>query len=394
MAAHLTDQQIADYWKCDQTPGELLAIDDHILSCEDCRRRLDAGNAEDDPWANLARPPFADPSGNDHLNYGELTNWVDGRSSGEDRARAEVHLRACESCREEVQDLQRFQAQLSQDEKPEAAGNVVSMPRRWWKLAVPFAAVAACGVVGVVLWQARGPVADPVAQTSRRTEPALSVSLKDSGAVVGVTTGGEFVGPSDVTAEDGRSLAAVLSTGSVRVSSLPGALRTARGILLGDNKERESFALTAPVGVVVLEDRPVFRWRAVPGDVSYRVQVFDRDFRVVAEQGDIRVTTWTSAKKLERGRTYSWQVTAGKGETELRAPVPPAGEARFAVLDEKQAGRIEAARNGERRSHLLLGVLYAQAGLVPQARVELRKLEEENPDSTVVKKLLAGVGGI
>jgi Flp pilus assembly protein TadD len=74
--------------------------------------------------------------------------------------------------------------------------------------------------------------------------------------------------------------------------------------------------------------------------------------------------------------------------------VPPAGEARFAVLDEKQAGRIQAVRNGEHRSHLLLGVLYAQAGLVPEARVELRKLEVENPDSAVVKRLLAGVAGL
>jgi hypothetical protein len=164
--------------------------------------------------------------------------------------------------------------------------------------------------------------------------------------------------------------------------------------LLGANAEGESFVLTAPVGVVVLEDRPVFRWRAVPGDVSYRVQVFDRDFRVVVDQSDIRGTRWTSAKKLERGRNYSWQVTAQKGETELRAPVPPAGEARFAVLDEKQAGRIQAVRNGEHRSHLLLGVLYAQAGLVPEARVELRKLEVENPDSAVVKRLLAGVAGL
>jgi hypothetical protein len=220
------------------------------------------------------------------------------------------------------------------------------------------------------------------------------VSLKDCGAVVGVNASGEFVGPSDLTAEDGRSLAAVLSTASIRVSSLPGALRTPRGTLLGENGEGESFVLTAPVGVVVLEDRPVFRWKAVPGDVSYRVQVFDRDFRVVAEQGDIRSTEWTSAKKLERGRSYSWQVIAHKGDTELRAPVPPAGEARFAVLNEKQAGRIQAVRDWEHQSHLLLGVLYAQAGLVSEARVELRKLEAENPDSTVVKNLLAGVGGM
>jgi hypothetical protein len=73
------------------------------------------------------------------------------------------------------------------------------------------------------------------------------------------------------------------------------------------------------------------------------------------------------------------------------APVPPAPEAKFKVLEAALAEKIEEAKSTANDSHLLLGVLYAEAGLLADAEKEFLALQSVNPKSPVPNALLKQV---
>src|SRR4029077_9817890 len=99
---------------------------------------------------------------------------------------------------------------------------------------------------------------------------------------------------------------------------------------------------------------------------------------------------WTSPP-LSRGRVYAWQVKATKEGQEVTAPRPPAPQAKFRVLDQAKTDEIVRARRAYPSSHLTLGLLYANAGLLREAEQELRLLQKANPDSEIVRSLLRQV---
>jgi hypothetical protein len=99
--------------------------------------------------------------------------------------------------------------------------------------------------------------------------------------------------------------------------------------------------------------------------------------------------SWT-APPLARGQVYSWQVKAIRDGQEFIAPRSPAPEAKFRILDRARAAEVVRARR-DYSSHLLLGLLYARAGLLDEAEHELGALQKNNPDVAVVRRLLANV---
>lgn len=81
-------------------------------------------------------------------------------------------------------------------------------------------------------------------------------------------------------------------------------------------------------------------------------------------------------------------VKAIKDGQEFKAPRPPAPQARFRILDQAKANELAKARRAYPSSHLTLGLLYAQAGLLKEAEQELRVLQKANPDSEIARSLL------
>jgi len=102
-------------------------------------------------------------------------------------------------------------------------------------------------------------------------------------------------------------------------------------------------------------------------------------------------TAWTVTPPLARGQSYSWQVKAIKDGQQFQAPKPPAPQARFRVLGGQQADEIVRARRSYGSSHLVLGLMYARAGLLDEAARELRALQSANPNSDVARRLLASI---
>jgi hypothetical protein len=104
-----------------------------------------------------------------------------------------------------------------------------------------------------------------------------------------------------------------------------------QGPVLRGPASAPKFTLQAPLSTEVPGGRPTFRWTPLPGAESYGVTVFDRDFNKVADSGPLSRTDWTPDRPLPGG-TYTWQVKARRGGTEITAPGPSLPQAFFQVI--------------------------------------------------------------
>ena len=156
---------------------------------------------------------------------------------------------------------------------------------------------------------------------------------------------------------------------------------------MGSNNQAQEFSVIEPGGNVLLNDRPVFRWSKLEGVTGYVVEIYDEQFKLVSSSPEVTSVSWTTTQALPRGRVYSWQVKAIKDGQEITTPRPPAPQAKFRVLDQAKANELARAKRAYGSSHLTLGLLYAEAGLLKEAETELRLLRRANPDSEIVRNL-------
>ena len=158
----------------------------------------------------------------------------------------------------------------------------------------------------------------------------------------------------------------------------------------GDNRGAR-FSVIDPVGIVMLSDRPTFRWSPLEGATSYIVDVYDDKLRQIVTSSQLSDTSWTAPQSLKRGGIYSWQVTAVKGGEEILSPRPPAPPAKFRILDEAQANELAQARRDHASLHLTMALVYTKAGLLDEAEREFRALQKANPNSAISRRLLANL---
>jgi hypothetical protein len=220
-----------------------------------------------------------------------------------------------------------------------------------------------------------------------------SVKLRDGGGTFILDASNGLHAPGVMQSQDAEAVKSALVARQVEPPPIIAGLAGRYGMLRGAS-EGVRFGLQSPVGTAVLTDRPTFRWRGLEGASHYTVAIYDASFNQVATSPPLNATEWTVAQPLQRGFIYSWQVTAAKDGKLISSPTSPAPEARFLVLDQAGATRLAQAKQTYGNSHLVLGVLYARAGLLDDAEQELRALAKANPGSTVARKLLAGVSSI
>src|SRR5215204_6196616 len=127
------------------------------------------------------------------------------------------------------------------------------------------------------------------------------------------------------------------------------------------------------------------------GAQSYTVAVTDAELNEVATSPPLNATEWQIPKPLKQGGIYSWQVTALKDGVKITSPVLPAPQAKFKVIDRTTSEMLQQTQRAYPDSHLTLGVLYAEAGLLDEAEQELRVLARDNPRASVAQKLLRQV---
>jgi hypothetical protein len=292
-------------------------------------------------------------------------------------------------------------------------------------LRAPLAAAAVLILIGGSAWLiwklrsneggevAQGPIASPTApvvinsgntNVENGSQPDITppptpeegatnilLALNDGGGRVTLDAEGNLAGMEALAPAQADAVKAALRTQRVVNPAALGGIGARGGVLRGgEGQAGETFMVRSPIGVVVETARPTLRWDALE-DATYMVTIYDSNFNPISTSRALTSPTWTPPRPLARGQIYSWQVTALKQDSQIKSPQPPAPEAKFKVLEGAKAAELQQARRANPNSHLALGVLYAQAGLLDDAEREFTALLRANPKSEVARKLLSNV---
>ena len=215
--------------------------------------------------------------------------------------------------------------------------------------------------------------------------------LYDAGGELIVNHRGQLEGLQQLPPDLKESVEQALATGQLGSSPALRGWPTGGSRLRSEAVTQGTFAPLDPIDVVVETDLPTFRWRALEGAQHYIVTIYDMKLRQVRSSGPVSGTVWTTSNSLERGVTYSWQISALKdGETVVQ-PKPPLPEARFRILDQRALNALAKLKAVVGSSHLAMGIFYWKHGLLEQSEHEFHELARANPNSTAVTGLLSSI---
>ncbi|HWM70114.1 MAG TPA: zf-HC2 domain-containing protein [Steroidobacteraceae bacterium] len=381
MSDHLSSQEIARFRKRLAAAQELLRMDDHARECASCRKRLAADYGIE---AALLPGRTIDVSPDtEHLTYELMEAYVDGRLPPVEVDDVRAHMSVCETCAQELLDLESFRQHIQQ---PPAAP-IVRPPVRQQRVFLlrQAAAVAALGLTALLiyLWQTGG-------GSSRNNTDVARVAKSDGPGSIDHSQ----VVP-EMAALQPPTQVAVAKAIERREIDFPAALAELRGpaqTLLGSSDDGARFAVLAPVGEVVSEARPNFRWQPLQGATSYSVAIFDARLNAVQSSSKLQATQWQPAEPLQRGHFYAWQVTATlKDGTTVISPRPPSAEAKILILRQAAADELERFRQAHADAHLLLGILYAREGMLTDGETELAQVPSDDPRHDTAQMLLESI---
>jgi hypothetical protein len=367
---HLDAETLRSYRAKRLPPAGLLAADEHLAGCDECREQSLGG--EDGAAAGSLIEALTLAEVNDeeeHLSYDTLESWVDARLSPREHRAASAHLQSCARCVGDLADLRDV---------------ATAMPRiaaTRGGLSLRVAAVILLAVIGLVCW---------LAMRRSRTESASApvvaaplLTIHDGTSIINVDHDGSIHGMA-LSAADAAAVRAALMNGRIDVAPKVAGLQRERGTLMGTTAA-STFDVVAPMATFLRAARPRFAWTSAGGNATYKVEVYDESRTLVLESPLLHDVTWTADRDLPRGHAYVWQVVATHDGERIVAPQPPAPEAHFGVIDDAAAARLDvAARSG---SHLLLALTAAHEGVMDDARHELDTLVRLNPGSSQVQKL-------
>jgi anti-sigma factor ChrR (cupin superfamily) len=116
MTGHLSKQQIEAFCARALEVSEMVTIAEHLASCEVCSRKyheiLQEGR-ENKPFSISIDEE--DLFRNEHLDYEQLASLVENRLNDEELEIVNIHLKACERCREDVRSLIEFRKRVEPD---------------------------------------------------------------------------------------------------------------------------------------------------------------------------------------------------------------------------------------------------------------------------------------
>src|SRR5215813_9787640 len=106
MNGHLTEPLIERYREQALPPVELLDADNHLAGCEVCRQRLDDEQRLQAAGQSWRRDLAA--TGLTHITYEQLVLYVDGGLDQIENEIVDSHLKLCEQCSAELNELRAF----------------------------------------------------------------------------------------------------------------------------------------------------------------------------------------------------------------------------------------------------------------------------------------------
>jgi hypothetical protein len=324
-----------------------------------------------------------------HLTYEDLQAYLQGRLSSARLKHCRTHLDSCEACRAELEDLRTFKSDLAGFPRSEPDRRELQRGRRRRRLTLPQAAAVATIVVAAisaVLWWGR--------ERPRANKTSVAVTVTHSLAPVptaGIQTRDTRLAdeiaalPADVR----PAVSEAIQHGKLRLPTDLSQFRGHAHTLLGAPEANTGFALLGPFGEAIAETRPEFRWQPLAGAIRYSVAIVDAGLHPVQRSPALRTTGWRPRRPLRRGQTYLWQVTATlRGGSTVVASGPPSLEALLRIIPYKLADELAQFRQGHEEAHLVLGALYAQAGMLTESADELRKVPPGDSSYGTARTLL------
>jgi anti-sigma factor RsiW len=425
LSEHLTQRQGDDYCRQRLSVAELLSVSDHLEVCETCRRQVE--NLMDGDSAFFAvrseifsEAPGTSPLMREHATVEQTAGYVDGSLSPDEHQRVTDHLSICEQCVVAVNDLRVFRKQIAADLDHEYLPAPPARTTGWMhRVASPLLLrrspalafgtalmVLVLAVTGWLTWQAiqrnktksnpvvtnppsddAPPVPDVTPAPSTAPEQVIA-QLNDGEVQLTLDQKGKLSGADSLPPAYQSMLKEALTSQRLERSPLLAGLSRPSSSLMSGDKHGNTFSVLDPLGKLMLSDRPTFRWSGLDGATGYVVEVYDGQFNLVSVSPQLTERSWAPPQPLKRGRVYSWQVKAIKEGQEFKSPSPPAPQAKFRILDQVKASELEQARRAYASSHLTLGLLYVQAGLLEEAHQEFLALQRANPDSEIARRLL------
>ena len=429
MSDHLSIKDVERYRSRRLPTAELLAINAHLAACVTCRelfeepRRLEA-------TYSFAQAVLGDTGveSTPHLSYEQIAAYTDEQLSEQERSIVDIHLEGCRTYDAEVDDLQRTREGTFSRVSTTRSNPSLSNPAKKSGYSVPLqiavmvAIAAVSSIITARLLQGslarqeallnevrarseelqrgfeeiKGAVAELQARLERIGELSgenglgVRIALNDAQGTVMLNAQGALTGLESVEPRDERLIREALTTGRARTPTMLPRLIGKPRTTMGPPQD-ESFALLSPVATFVLTNRPTMRWEPLSGASGYVVTILDSSLSEVETSPQLTETEWKVSRPLRPSGVYMWQVRALKNGVEIRSPAPKRGEAKFKVLERSKALEVERMRQTYANSHLALGVIYAEAGLLEEANREFEALARANPDSRVVKSLIKSV---
>lgn len=452
MSPHLTEQQVTLFYQRAIPADEMLSISDHLAGCHNCRNRLNDGNQMTLAFTALQRDLKAVADAEfSHLVYEELEGYVDDKLNSVDREITESHLEICLQCKIAVQDLLSTKASLKnyltklppktlqipeQSLRPKKNHHFQTLlysKRVFQFLGLLMVLILFGLTVKLISLQGQqhelervnhnlqkqvsslGQLQQQLTQQQQQANkmkqdyknieannldlqkqllelketnplPSLAqriVQLNDSGRLVVLDNQDNINGLESLKPNYQQMVKTVLKRERVEISPTLQELSRKTGALMGNNPDNPAFLLLDPVGVVLLADSPSFHWQLLNGATSYTVGIYDANFNEVATSDLLTKVEWTLPNSLEHGQVYYWQVTAMmEGRKITTSP------AKFKIIAQPDLDELAEFQRTQSDSHLVLGILYARAGVLAEAESEFKKLLNENPSSPLVRKLL------
>ena len=427
---HLSKSQVERFSVSALTEDEAAAAAVHMADCQDCHQRFVAElnhQRGSIPFSFTLDPEFW--FRDDHVDFDLLVSLADETLDQDTREIIGIHLKTCETCREDVRSFLAFRKASAGEmnvsyarRNYESIQNPVPAAPRWrGLLRRPSYAVAA--IVLLVLTLLAGMIAlnqrsipleasnkdqtntgternpdvspsrspDTVSTPSSVDDSAQLAKLNDGGGEVTIDKNGRVTGLDNVSETSRQYIARAALSEQIQPADVLRRLSGQRSGLRGDGNNGKAFKLLYPLRRVVTEDKPTFKWESLSGVTSYRVYVLDANGDQVAQSEELppTQTQWKARNPLHRGQNFSWVVTALVDGKEIVSPSASAPEVKFAILSGNDLNELNQLRKTD--SHVALGVFYARLGLVTEAEREFQKLIQLNPQSELPRKLLQSV---
>jgi hypothetical protein len=375
MPDHVKEHQLKGYRDRTLSLNELVAVDSHLGGCDPCRKAL---AALADGTAAVSMISGVDQARFHHLSYEQMDDWVEDRLDQGGRELVMAHIGGCPACARQLIAYQDYAPAMAEPVRAAALAptQVVRQqkPSFWSFLKQPQYALGAAALVAFI---AIGP-------WSKHSSPP-----QPQGAIIAPTS---TSGESTIAAHPSAQVDQALSV--TQLDTLPDSLRAgAREVVTSpDRAERPASlkgldpngdtTLEYPASEVVAETQPVMRWKAFGS--SYNVSLYDSRHSLISRRANLKETRWTPPGALVRDRIYTWEVeSAGQKH-----------RGTFRVLSEAQLKELAKVRAEHGNSHLVMGAVNEQLGLLTPARQEFEAMAKNSAQAEQAAKLLSHIDAL